>query len=64
MAETYTYRAPPVGMSPDMGIVVRGSDEAFIPLDLNNRDYVDFLAWITEGNPAPEGWTGPTNASG
>lgn len=35
----------------------------FIPLDLENRDYQAFLVWLGEGNPAPEGWTGPTNAS-
>ena len=58
--ETYTYIAPPEGM-PGNGTIQRSSDNAFIPLDLANRDYQAFLDWIDAGNPAPEGWTGPTN---
>lgn len=61
MAETYTYQQPMAGMPANSGIIVRGSDNAFIPLALANRDYQAFLTWIAEGNAAPEGWTGPTN---
>jgi hypothetical protein len=59
MAETYTYLEPP--LPGNSGVIQRASDNAFIPLDLANRDYQDFLAWIDAGNPAPEGWTGPKN---
>lgn len=59
MAETYTYIAPPEGVSG--GTVQRASDNAMIPLDLANQDYQAFLTWIAEGNTAPTGWTGPTN---
>jgi hypothetical protein len=58
MSETYTYIVPPPGSS---GTILRESDQAFIPLDPANRDYQEFLSWIDAGNPAPEGWTGPTN---
>lgn len=61
MAETvsYTYQAPFMGIG--IGVIVRSTDGAFIPLNLGNRDYQEFLAWIAEGNTAPTGWTGPTN---
>lgn len=56
---SYTYVAPPItGM--DSG-VLRSTDGAFIPCDLGNRDYQQFLAWIAAGNTAPSGWTGPRN---
>lgn len=57
---TYIY-IPPIfpGFLP-----VLQSGHIFIPCDLGNADYQVFLAWLGEGNPAPEGWTGPTNASG
>ena len=34
--------------------VVRLADNAFIPFDPDNRDYVEYLAWLAEGNaPTP-----------
>ena len=34
--------------------VIRLSDNAFIPTDLGNRDYADFIAWKAAGNePLP-----------
>jgi hypothetical protein len=30
--------------------IERISDHAFIPMDQNNMDYQDYLAWIAEGN--------------
>ena len=42
--------------NPDGQVLIqRLSDNAYIPQDSNNRDYVEYLAWIAEGNtPAPE----------
>lgn len=59
-ASAYTYQAP---LFPNMGsgAIIRASDGAFIPLELGNTDYQAFLAWVAEGNAAPEGWTGPKN---
>lgn len=67
MADSYTYMAST--MQPAVpgfsGLLKRSPDDAYIPLDLGNADYQAFLAWMAEGNPAPEGWPGmPTNSSG
>jgi|HubBroStandDraft_1064217.scaffolds.fasta_scaffold412188_2 hypothetical protein len=38
-------------------IIVRDEDQAFIPVDESNLDYLEYLAWLDEGNqpnPAPE----------
>ena len=31
---------------------IRTADDRFIPLDVNNIDYQDYLAWVAEGNTA------------
>lgn len=59
---TYVYFAPPEGV-PAFPMVQRSDDGAFIPCSLENRDYQEFLSWMAEGNPAPAGWSGPTNAT-
>ena len=34
--------------------VIRTTDGAAIPFDSDNRDYVEYLAWLAEGNaPTP-----------
>jgi hypothetical protein len=38
----------------DKTSVKRLSDEAFIPFDPGNRDYQEYLAWLSQGNePEP-----------
>jgi hypothetical protein len=31
-------------------VILRDEDQAHIPFDPANRDYVDYLAWLDEGN--------------
>lgn len=54
---TYTLY-PASGMFP--GYVIRNADGASIPLDQNNRDYEDYLAWVAAGNVADQP-PAPTN---
>ena len=35
------------------GWILRLADNVYIPPDINNMDYVAYLAWLEEGN-APE----------
>ena len=35
-----------------IGAIVRTTDKASIPLDENNRDYQEYLAWVADGNTA------------
>ncbi len=56
-----TYQAPPMPGWP--GFLLRAPDNASVPCSLTNQDYQNFLVWLTEGNTAPEGWTGPTNTT-
>ena len=34
--------------------IVRKSDNAFIPINEENRDYQEYLAWLAEGNTPEE----------
>lgn len=57
MAESYSL----VVVYPGQPGVLMRDDGACIPMHLDNLDYQVFLQWVAAGNPAPEGWTGPTN---
>ena len=35
-------------------VIQRTSDGAYIPEDLNNKDYVEYKEWVDEGNTAPK----------
>lgn len=58
---SYVYQPSPF---PGMVSMLQRSDGLFVPCALDNREYQEFLAGIAAGNPAPEGWTGPTNQTG
>ena len=53
----YTFY-PASGMYP--GYVIRNADGASIPMDPNNNDYLDYLAWVASGNTADQP-PAPTN---
>lgn len=61
---SYTYQAP--NAEPfflPIAVLIRSTDSASIPCDLENLDYQAFLQWLAFGNTAPSGWSGPTNTS-
>ena len=39
---------------PNVIIIIRTSDNANIPTDSANKDYVEYLEWVEEGNVAEE----------
>jgi hypothetical protein len=54
----YKLANPPLGSTESNG-VFRIADNAHIPFDPANTDYVAYLAWLAEGN-APEPADQPT----
>jgi len=59
MAQPYQLVASLPGMT--MQTVLRVEDQAFIPFDPANRDYVDYCAWLAEGNEPDPAPSGPAN---
>ncbi len=55
---TYTQVWDHTRNQPHDQMIVRDEDGAFIPFDEANIDYVDYLAWLDEGN-APTAATPP-----
>lgn len=48
---------------PSTSSIQRIEDGAVIPFDRDNKDYLDFLAWLAEGNE-PQIAVDPTPAKG
>ena len=53
MYKKYTIDHPKYGAQI---IIIRTSDGAHISSDETHRDYIEYVAWIAEGN-TPEEWT-------
>jgi hypothetical protein len=48
------YKLVKTNMDGTITVVQRLSDNAFIPFDLDNTDYQEYLEWLAEGNePEP-----------
>ena len=47
---TYTYKKLKDTEGNEAKIILRKEDNAFIPKDETNKDYQEYLAWVTEGN--------------
>ena len=48
------YQQLPPMLGAEAQCIKRLADNAFIPFDQQNRDYVEYLAWLAEGNePLP-----------
>ena len=50
MTYTYQYHTNPDGSKS----IQRKEDMAFIPEDLNNKDWVEYQEWVAAGNTATE----------
>ena len=50
----YTYQLTKPALGQTESNIVKRSDNVWIPFDLANTDYRDYLAWLAEGNtPEP-----------
>jgi hypothetical protein len=48
------YQLQPDQYGQPAACIKRIADNAFIPMDPSNKDYVEYLAWLEEGNtPLP-----------
>jgi len=46
------YTMPPQEGMPQNSMIFRDDDGAWIPDDPGNRDYIEYLDWVAEGNTA------------
>jgi hypothetical protein len=46
------YKIGTTGLSNEITFIFRVSDGTFIPEDLGNKDYQEYLVWVSEGNTA------------
>ena len=52
MTYTYKHLKDSVTGTTATDVILRKEDNACIPIDEGNRDYQEYLAWVTEGNTA------------
>ena len=57
---TYTQVWNPATNAPSIAVIQRDEDGAFIPMDPDNVDCQDYLAWLDEGNE-PKAATPPAS---
>jgi hypothetical protein len=55
---TYTQVWDHITNAPSQNIILRMSDQAFIPMDPDNIDCQEYLRWLDEGNE-PKSVSGP-----